>query len=71
MAEEDYGFVIAEKDPELRGPGELMGTRQSGNFQFPVADVFRHSHILKQVDARLSPEIIEKYQTRLHEEVKL
>ncbi|HHT21232.1 MAG TPA: ATP-dependent DNA helicase RecG [Tissierellia bacterium] len=71
LAEEDDGFVIAEKDLELRGPGELMGTRQSGNFQFPVADVFRHSHILKQVDARLSPEIIEKYQTRLHEEVKL
>lgn len=71
LAKEDNGFVIAEKDLELRGPGELMGTRQSGNFQFPVADVFRHSHILKQVDESLTPKIIEKYQHRLHEEVKL
>lgn len=71
LAKEDDGFVIAEKDLELRGPGELMGTRQSGNFQFPVADVFRHSHILKQVDQLLTPETVAKYQNRLHQEVKL
>ena len=70
LAQEQDGFVIAEKDLELRGPGELMGTRQSGNFQFPVADVFRHSHILKQVNELLGPEVIEKYHERV-QEVKL
>lgn len=70
LAQEQDGFVIAEKDLELRGPGELMGTRQSGIFQFPVADVFRHSHILKQVNELLRPEIIEKYHERI-QEVKL
>lgn len=71
LEQEDDGFVIAEKDLELRGPGELMGTRQSGNFQFPVADVFRHSQILRQVHDILSPEVIAKYRSRLHQEVKL
>ena len=35
------GFVIAEKDLELRGPGEMLGTRQTGLLQFKVADLMR------------------------------
>lgn len=71
LAEVQDGFVIAEKDLELRGPGELMGLRQSGNFQFPVADVIRHSQILQHVDSLLTDQVIHKYQDRLSNEVML
>lgn len=40
------GFVIAEKDLELRGPGELLGTRQTGLVGFRIADLARDSDLL-------------------------
>ncbi len=40
------GFRIAQKDLELRGPGEFFGTRQSGVPQFQVADLVRDRHLL-------------------------
>jgi ATP-dependent DNA helicase RecG len=43
------GFVIAEKDLELRGPGELLGTRQTGLATFRVADLVRDAALLPQV----------------------
>jgi ATP-dependent DNA helicase RecG len=43
------GFVIAQKDLELRGPGELLGTRQTGLAQFRVADLIRDAGLLPQV----------------------
>ena len=43
------GFVIAEKDLELRGPGELLGTRQTGVASFRVADLVRDAALLPQV----------------------
>ncbi|MDO5505590.1 MAG: ATP-dependent DNA helicase RecG [Pseudoxanthomonas suwonensis] len=45
------GFVIAEKDLELRGPGELLGTRQTGLAAFRVADLMRDADLLPQVQA--------------------
>ena len=45
------GFVIAQKDLELRGPGELLGTRQTGLAQFRVADLIRDAMLLPQVQA--------------------
>ena len=36
------GFTIAQKDLELRGPGEVLGTRQSGSPEFRIADFVRH-----------------------------
>ena len=45
------GFVIAEKDLELRGPGELLGTRQTGLAAFRVADLARDADLLPQVRA--------------------
>jgi len=43
------GFRIAEKDLELRGPGEVLGTRQTGMMQFRVADLARDAHLLKRI----------------------
>jgi len=43
------GFVIAQKDLELRGPGELLGTRQTGLAQFRVADLLRDAPLLPAV----------------------
>ncbi|MBD9536482.1 ATP-dependent DNA helicase RecG [Stenotrophomonas sp. STM01] len=43
------GFLIAEKDLELRGPGELLGTRQTGLAAFRVADLARDAGMLPAV----------------------
>jgi ATP-dependent DNA helicase RecG len=43
------GFLIAEKDLELRGPGELLGTRQTGLAGFRVADLIRDANLLPVV----------------------
>lgn len=49
MRDSSDGFVIAEKDLELRGPGEVLGTRQTGLAQFRVADLERDGNLLDQV----------------------
>ncbi len=51
LRETSDGFVIAEKDLELRGPGELLGIRQTGQVQFRIADLARDSDLLDQVKA--------------------
>ena len=45
------GFVIAERDLELRGPGELLGARQTGLVQMKVADLVRDHDLLPQIRA--------------------
>jgi ATP-dependent DNA helicase RecG len=54
MEESNDGFRIAEKDLEIRGPGEVMGTRQSGVPTFRVGNLVRDLHILE--DARAEAE---------------
>jgi ATP-dependent DNA helicase RecG len=49
MRQTHDGFVIAEKDLELRGPGELLGTRQTGLAGFRVADLARDAALLPLV----------------------
>ena len=49
MRESSDGFAIAEKDLELRGPGEVLGTRQTGLVQFRVADLVRDADLLPHV----------------------
>ena len=49
MRETSDGFRIAERDLELRGPGELMGTRQTGQLAFRVADLARDASLLPAV----------------------
>jgi ATP-dependent DNA helicase RecG len=46
LRDTDDGFVIAEEDLRLRGPGELLGTRQSGQLEFHMADLAVHGELL-------------------------
>ena len=49
MRETSDGFVIAEKDLELRGAGEVLGTQQAGEAQFKIADLSRDGDLLDNV----------------------
>jgi ATP-dependent DNA helicase RecG len=51
MRETADGFRIAEKDLELRGPGDVLGTRQTGMLLFRVADLARDAGLLKMIPA--------------------
>jgi ATP-dependent DNA helicase RecG len=53
------GFEIAEKDLELRGPGDIEGTRQSGALSLKLADIVRDKKIL-EVAREVAEEIVEK-----------
>lgn len=48
MTQTNDGFVIAEKDLQLRGPGEFLGTRQSGLPDLIIADIVKDAKILEQ-----------------------
>ena len=48
MVESNDGFVIAEKDLEIRGPGDLLGTQQSGILDLKIADLSTDSDLLKE-----------------------
>ena len=47
MKQTNDGFLIAEEDLKLRGPGEVLGQRQSGVAEFRIADLSAHSQLLK------------------------
>jgi ATP-dependent DNA helicase RecG len=47
MAKTSDGFVIAERDLEIRGPGELLGTKQAGLPEFRVGNLVRDLQILE------------------------
>ena len=49
MREISDGFKISQRDLELRGPGEVLGTRQTGELSFRVADLMRDSALLPAV----------------------
>jgi len=60
LRDSNDGFVIAQKDLEIRGPGELLGTRQTGNAEFKVADLLRDRAMIPEVQ-RLARHIHERY----------
>jgi len=49
MRDTNDGFVVARRDLELRGPGELLGTRQTGLAQMRVADLARDADLLPRI----------------------
>ena len=60
LRDSNDGFVIAQKDLEIRGPGELLGTRQTGNAEFKVADLLRDQALIPEVQ-RIARHIHERY----------
>jgi ATP-dependent DNA helicase RecG len=70
MRQTNDGFRIAEKDLELRGPGEVLGTRQTGQLQFRIADLARDADMLPAVHEvgetllQEHPELAERLVTR-------
>jgi ATP-dependent DNA helicase RecG len=52
LRDSNDGFAIAEKDLELRGPGEVLGTRQTGLVDLRVADLVRDRELLPEVRRR-------------------
>lgn len=53
------GFVVAERDLELRGPGDIEGTRQSGALQFRLADILADRPLLERA-RELSTQLLER-----------
>jgi len=49
LRESNDGFVIAEKDLEIRGPGELLGTRQTGLAELRIADLVRDGYLIPEI----------------------
>lgn len=66
MKETDNGFIVAEKDLELRGSGEFFGTRQHGLPEFKIANLFEDVNILKEVQDLVMK--IEEIDPRLEKE---
>lgn len=57
LKDSNDGFYISEQDLKLRGPGDMLGVRQSGGFGFKVADIYADSGILKKASEK-SAELI-------------
>jgi ATP-dependent DNA helicase RecG len=49
LRETNDGFLVAQRDLELRGPGELLGTRQTGLPEYRVADLVRDAELMPKV----------------------
>lgn len=64
MRETTDGFIIAQRDLELRGPGEVLGTRQTGLSQLRVADLGRDQDLLGEV-ARIADAILRDHPERI------
>ncbi|QCR37683.1 ATP-dependent DNA helicase RecG [Nissabacter sp. SGAir0207] len=60
LRDSNDGFVIAQQDLEIRGPGELLGTRQTGSAEFRVADLLRDQAMIPEVQ-RVARHIHQRY----------
>jgi ATP-dependent DNA helicase RecG len=64
LRESNDGFEIARKDLELRGPGEVLGTRQTGLLQLRIADLQRDQALLPEVN-RVAGELLRRHPERV------
>jgi len=64
MRETNDGFEIARRDLEIRGPGEVLGTRQTGEMQFRIADLLRDQDLVPRVQA-LADRLLDTYPQRV------
>ena len=72
MVHKQDGFELAEVDLRLRGPGNLMGTQQSGLLRLKIANVVRDTHLLQTARA-YAQDIIKKdpnLETEEHQNIK-
>ncbi|MEM7181427.1 MAG: ATP-dependent DNA helicase RecG [Spirochaetota bacterium] len=67
LTETEDGFLLAEKDLEIRGPGEVLGIRQSGLPDFHLGDLQKHKDILEEAreDAVISKDVNEIEKTEI------
>ena len=59
MRNTNSGFEIARKDLQIRGPGEVLGTKQTGLVQLKIADIVRDEYLLDEVK-KVAKELLEK-----------
>ena len=71
MQETNDGFVISEKDLELRGTGEFFGTKQHGLPEFKIANLFTDMEILKEAQALANKIIDEDFSLEKEENKRL
>lgn len=60
LRQSNDGFEIAERDLELRGPGDILGTKQTGSLNFKVADLQRDEYLLAQAH-QIADNLIQHY----------
>ncbi|NVD05344.1 ATP-dependent DNA helicase RecG [Vibrio sp. JPW-9-11-11] len=60
LRESNDGFVIAQRDLEIRGPGELLGTKQTGMADFKIADLVRDQSLIPEVQ-RIARHVHDNY----------
>lgn len=59
MRDSNDGFYIAQRDLELRGPGEVLGTRQTGMLAFRIADLLRDQHLV-EIAREMARQLVEQ-----------
>ena len=64
VRETSDGFEIARRDLEMRGPGEMLGTRQAGMPQFHIADLLRDRALLPRVQS-VAEQVLQEYPERV------
>ena len=68
LCKSNDGFLIANEDLKLRGPGDFFGVRQSGDFEFKIGDIMNDAKVLKE--AAQAADLIENNQVEVTDEEK-
>ena len=70
MLKSNDGFYIAREDLKLRGPGDMFGVRQSGEFSFKVADIYQDADELEMASADVDEILKEDPNLEKHPELR-